>query len=251
MAKQSGLGDQLYISGRDIGGDINSIGNLSTPRGVLPATGITKSAMERMYGTTDAMGEFVSFFNDATDQEHDALKGLPRTDVHLMYLRGTTRGNEAFATVGKQVNYDATRGDDGSLTFAVQVQGAAYGGDWCRQLTAGKQTDSAAANSASVDLGGGGSKSFGFQAYLQVFSIGSGTATVKIQESSDDGAGDAFADITGGSFTAVTGRTAERIASSSATLTVERYVRVVTTGVFTNLVFAVGFNRNLAARAVS
>jgi hypothetical protein len=84
-----------------------------------------------------------------------------------------------------------------------------------------------------------------------VFSIGSGTATIKIQESSDDGAGDAFADITGGSFTAVTGRTAERIASSSATLTVERYVRVVTTGVFTNLVFAVGFNRNLAARAVS
>lgn len=250
MAKQSGLGDQLFISGNDIGADINSIGSLSTPRGTLPSTGITKSANERLYGITDGNAEFVSYFNDAAGQVHAALKGLPRTDVHLMYLRGQGLGSEAFCMVGKQVDYNPQRGDDGSLLFTTSALGAAYGADWCDQLTTGKQTDASATNSTSLDLGTG-SLAFGFQAYLQVFSLGSGTATVKIQESSDNGSGDAFTDITGGSFTAVTGSTFERIASSSETLTVERYVRVVTTGTFTNLVFAVGFNRNRALRAVT
>lgn len=253
MAKQSGLGDQLFIGGYDIGGDIQSIGSLSTPRTVLDSTGITKSAMERLAGQRDASGEFTSFFNKATGQQHLALRGLPRTDVHLMYLRGTTRGNQGLALVGKQVNYDLSRPDDGSLTFGVSVQSSLYGADWCAQLTAGKQTDAAAGSSASVDLGAigtAGSTAFGFQAYLQVFSIGSGTATVTIETSSDNGVTDPWAALTGGAFTNVIAQTVERIQSASDTLTVERYVRVTTSGVFTNLVFAVAINKNQAVRAI-
>lgn len=250
MTKQTGLGDQLFIQGVDIGADINSIGSLSTPRATLESTGITKSAFERLYGLTDANGEFVSYFNDAAGQVHPTLKGLPRTDVALMYLRGQGLGNEAFCTVAKQVDYNPQRGDDGSLLFTTSVLGSAYGGDWCDQLTTGKQTHASATNNTAVDLGTG-SLAFGFQAYIQVFSLGSGTPTVKLQESSDNGSGDAFTDITGGSFGVVTAGTAARIASTSETLTVERYVRVVTTGTFTDLVFAVGFNRNRALRAVT
>ena len=249
MAKQSGLGDQLFLGGYDVGADINSIGSLSTPRQTLPATGITQSANARMFGKRDAAAEFVSYFNDATDQVFDALKGLPRTDVHLMYLRGTTRGNQAFAMVGKQLNYDPTRGDDGSLLFGTSIQSDEFGADWSKQLTAGKQTDASATNSAGVDFGTG-SKAFGFQAYLQVFSVGSGTAAIKLQESSDNGVGDPWTDVTGGAFTAATGRATERIQSASDTLTVERYLRVVTSGVFTDLVFAVAVNRNDALRAI-
>ncbi len=249
MAKQSGLGDQLFIGGYDIGADTSAIGGLSTPRATLPGTGITQSGMARLFGTRDGMAEFTTFFNDADDAEHEALRGLPRTDVHLMYLRGATRGNAGIGMVGKQIDYAPTRGDDGSLTFGVSVQANAYGLDWGRQLTAGKQTDASATNSASVDLGTG-SLAFGFQAYLQVFSLGSGTPTVKIQTSSDDGGSDAFADLTDGSFGTVSAQTGVRIQSSSATLTVERYVRVVTTGTFTNLAFAVLINRNEGTRAI-
>ena len=60
MAKQSGLGDQLFVAGYDIGGDINSIGTLATPRETLPSTGITVSAMERMFGKRDGLAEFTS-----------------------------------------------------------------------------------------------------------------------------------------------------------------------------------------------
>lgn len=246
--KQTGLGDQLFINGYDIGADVSAIGSLSTPRETLPATGITKYAMERLFGKRDGNAEFTNYFNDATDQVHDALKGLPRTDVHVMYLRGSTLGGSSIGMVGKQLNYDPSRGDDGSLTFGVNVQANAYGIDWLTQLTAGKRTDTAATNGTGVDFGA--ASAFGFQAYLQVFSFTGTSVTVKLQESSDNGVGDAWTDVSGGGFTAATGRTAQRIQSVSDTLAVERYLRVVTTGTFSNAVFAVGVCRNPALRVI-
>jgi hypothetical protein len=248
MAKQSGLGDQLFIGGRDVGADISAIGSLATPRETLPATGITQSAMARMFGKRDGQAEFTSYFNDATDQEHEALKGLPRTDVHVMYCRGEGIGNEAFCIVGKQVDYAFNRGDDGSLLMTTPVPGAAYGADWADQLTGGKDTHASGASTTSLDLGA--AFSFGWQAYLQVFSLGSGTAEIDIEGSSDNGSGDAFAAITDGAFTNVTGRTVERIQSASATQAVERYIRVTTSGTFTDLVFAVAINVNRNTRAL-
>lgn len=248
MSKQSGLGDQLFIGGRDIGGDVNSIGSLATPRNTLPATGITVSAMERMFGSRDASAEFTTYFNDATDQVHEALKSLPTTDVHVMYCRGAGIGNEAFCIVGKQLDYAPTRGDDGSLLFSTSVPAAAYGADWSTQLTAGAVTHASAGSTASFD--NGAAKAFGWQAYLQVFSIGSGSADIVIEESSDDGSGDAFTTLADAEFTTVTGRTTERLESSSATAAVERYLRVTTTGTFTDLVFAVAINVNENTRAL-
>lgn len=248
MSKQSGLGDQLFIGGRDVGADINSIGSLATPRTVLPATGITVSAMERMFGVRDAAAEFTSYFNDATDRVHEALKSLPTTNVSVMYCRGEGIGSEAFCIVGKQIDYAPTRGDDGSLLFNTSIPAAAYGADWSTQLTAGKDTHASAASTTSFD--NGAAKAFGWQAYLQVFSIGSGTATITIETSSDDAVGDPFAALTDGAFTAVTARTTERLQSSSDTAAVERYLRVTTSGVFTDLVFAVAININEAARAI-
>lgn len=202
-----------------------------------------------MYGKRDAQAEFTSYFNDATDQVHEALKGLPRTDVHTMYLRGSGLGREAYSLVGKQANYDPTRGDDGSLLFGSSFLSSGFGADWGHQVTAGKVTHSTGTTVASVDLGTG-SVAFGFQAYLQVFAFTGTSATVTLQGSSDNAVGDPFAAITGGAFTAVTARGAQRIQSASDTLSVERYVRVVTTGTFSNLVFAVAFTRNNAQRAI-
>ena len=249
MTKQSGLGDQLFISGVDIGADINAISNLSTPRETLPATNITQSAMARMFGKRDGAAEFIAYFNDDAASTHVTLKALPRTDVQLMYLRGTTLGNWGIGMVGKQINYDPNRADDGSFLFTVSAQANAKGIDWGRQLTAGKISHTAAANGSSVDLGTG-SLSFGWQAYLQVFSFTGTSCTVTLQESSDNAVGDPFAAITGGAFTAATGVTVQRLESSSATATVERYVRIVTSGTFSECSFAVLFTRNEALRAL-
>jgi len=157
MAKQTGLGDNAYVGGYDLSGDIQALGTIRGSRTLLEATGINKSAMERLPGIKDGEISFVSYFNDAIGQAHATLKGLPTADVQVMYFRGTTLGNPVAAMLAKQVNYDATRGADGSLTFAVQalanassISGLAGGLEWCRSLTAGKETDTGAASGTSV-----------------------------------------------------------------------------------------------------
>lgn len=245
MAKQSGLGDNFYVAQFNLSGDIGSLGSLSTPTGTLESTAINKFAMERLYAHRDGHLEATTYFNPASSQEHEALKSLPTTDRVFSYFRGTTIGNPAFSMVAKQIDYNGNRGDDGSYTLTFTAEANAFGADWGRQLTGGVRTDTTATNGASVDFLSG-STAFGLQAYLHVFAFTGTSATVKIQESSDGGGGDAFVDVTGGSFTTVTGVTSERI-QTSRSQTVERYLRVVTTGTFSNLQFAVVVNRNTAA----
>ena len=106
------------------------------------------------------------------------------------------------------------------------------------------RTDTGAANGSSLDLGTG-STAFGLQAYLQVLSFTGTDATITIQESSDNGAGDAWAAVTGGAFTQVTaGPVVERI-QTARDQTVERYLRVATTttGGFSDLQFVVAVHR--------
>lgn len=244
--KSSGLGDNFYLHGYDLSGDIGSISTSGGPA-LLDVTGIDKSAYERIGGLRTGGMSWQAWFNPAANQAHDRLENLPTTDVHCAYFRGTTLGNPAACMVAKQLNYDGTRAADGAFTFAVEAQSNAYGLEWGKAMTAGKRTDTAATNGSSVDFGTG-STTFGLQAYLQVFAFTGTSVTVSLEESADNGAVDPWTAVTGGSFTAATGITAERIATAS-NQTVERYLRVVTTGVFTNAVFAVVVNRNDTATA--
>lgn len=243
MAKQSGLGDNLYIGGYDLSGDIGSLGSISCPMSPLVVTDITQSGMARLSGGRDGSLEFTSFFDPAANMSHDRLKALPRTDQVLTYCRGTTLGKPSACMVAKQLNYDGSRGEDGAFTFEVSAQANGYGLEWGIQLTAGKRTDTGGAAGTPVDFGA--SSTNGLQAYLQVFAFTGTSVGVAIEESSDN-ALDAYVAVVGGAFTAATGITTQRIATAAG-LTVERYLRVTTSGVFTNAVFSVVVIRNETA----
>jgi hypothetical protein len=150
MAKQTGLGDNCYVAGYDLSGDIGSLGRIGGGPAALEATGINKSAFERLFGLRTGSIEFNSYFNPSTNASHDTLSNLPTSDVIVTYCRGTTLGNPSACLVGKQINYDGTRGADGSFTFAVNALSNGYGIEWGRQLTAGKRTDTAATNGSAV-----------------------------------------------------------------------------------------------------
>lgn len=244
MTKSSGLGDNLYIAGFDASGDIQQLGAIGGGPALLNFTGINKSAYERQGGLRDGRIEYAAFFNHVavTGATHDKLAALPRTDQILTYCRGTTLGDPAASLVGKQINYDPSRGDDGMLTFGVSSQSNGFGIEWGQQLTAGIRTDTAATNGTGIDTTA--SASFGGQAYLQAFSFTGTDVTVKVQDSADNVS---FADVAGFSFTQITGGTplAERIALGP-TATLRRYLRAatVTTGGFTSLAFAVNVIKN-------
>lgn len=246
MAKQSGLGDNFYISGYDVSGDIGSV-SVSGGPAPIEVTGIDKSAPERIGGLRTGTMGWQAFFNPGTDRAHERLSTLPTADVICTYFRGTTLGNPAAAMVAKQINYDGNRGDSGEFTFQTEAQCNAFGVEWGRSLTAGIRTDTAATDGTSIDTAA--SASFGAQAYLQAMAFTGTDVTVKIQDSADNVS---FADVAGLSFTQLTaGNTAERLALAN-TATIRRYVRAVTvtTAGFTSLAFAVVIVKNEIAGVV-
>lgn len=255
MAKGSGLGALLFVDEYDISGDTQQA-SIGRPSNVLDMTAINATGHERIHAAVDGQIQATVFFNDesvagggSTNQEHVALKAKASgADRIVSYFQGSAIGNMAACLACKQRNYDASRGEDGSLTIQAQGQDSTSKGlDYCEQLTAGKRTDTGATNGTGLQEPAGGT-AFGLAAYLHVFSFSGTDATVKLQESSDDGDTDLYADVTGGGFTQVTGVTKERIVTG-LTQAVEQYLRVVTitSGGFSNLVFAVAATRYPAA----
>lgn len=236
--KTSGLGDRLYVGAYNLSGDIGSLGRIAGGAGPLDLTDITQSAYERDLGVRDGGIDFSAHFNKATSRAHPVLSALPRTDTLATYGRGAAIGSPAASCVAKQIGYDGTRAADGSLSLAVATNGSGYGLEWGEQLTAGLRTDGAATNGSSLD--GAASTAFGAQFYLHATAFTGTSVTIKIQDSADDSA---WADLSGAAFTVVTGATWERIA---VTGTVRRYLRVATTGTFSNAVFVVNAVRNLS-----
>lgn len=244
MSKTSGLGDACYVDGYDLSGDINSLGNIGGGPSLWEIQGIDKSAYERQGLQKSGRIEFTSYLNTAASQAHPVLKTLPYTDRQVAYIRGTTLGNPAACMISKQLNYDWTRGADGSLNQSLQAQSNAYGLEWGNLLTAGKRIDtSATAAGPSTSIDTLASASFGGQAYLQVFAFTGTDITIKIQDSANNSA---FADVASFSFTAVTAApTSERIFLGS-TATLRRYLSVATTtsGGFTSCTFCVVVVKN-------
>ena len=240
MAKQSGLGDSLLLDGYDLSGDVGAVEVIAARDAPLVVTAIDKSALERILGHHDGELGFTSFFNDATDQEHDVLKVPGGTNRIACWLRGGgTIGKAGYGIVAKQLNYDPNRAQDGSLTIGVQALGALYGGEFADQLTPGLRTDTGATEGSSLNNGAASSK--GLSAYLQVTAFTGTDVTITIEQSSDNGVGDAFAAVTGGAFAQVTtAPVAERIVTSLSQA-VEQYLRVTTTtsAGFTSVTFVV------------
>lgn len=239
MAKQSGLGDHLLVGGYDISGDIGSLSRIGGGPAALDLTDITQSAYDRDGGLRTGEIAFSSWFDKAAGMSHATLSGLPTTDALASYCRGYGLGFPVASCVAKQIGYDGTRNADGSFSLASSMQSNGYGLEWGVQLTPGLRTDTTATNGASID--GSASSSNGAQFYLHATAFTGTSVTVKIQDSADNSS---WADLSGAAFTAVTAAGWQRIA---VTGTVRRYIRVATTGTFSNAVFLVNAVRNATA----
>lgn len=243
--KETGLGAAVWVDGYDLSGDIVALQRINTARDVNEVTGVDKEAFERLHSHRDGGMEVKSAFNDAAGQSFPVLKNPTAADRLVTYAHRTTLGASVASCLAKQFSFDWSRPEDASLFGTVVADSNGYGLEWCRLLTAGKRTDTGATNGTGVDFAA--STSHGLQAYLHVFSFTGTDATIKLQESSDNASTDAYADVTGGGFTQITGGAPlkERI-QTTRSLTVERWLRVVTTtsGGFSSLVFAVMVRKN-------
>lgn len=237
MAKQGGMGANFYVGSADISGDVGSLTNMHGGPLLQEVTAIDKSAPERIGLLHDGGLDGNIWFDKATGASHPTLKTLPTADVICSYFHSGVIGAPVCSCVAKQVNFDGTRGQDGSYALTVNWVANGFGLEWGNSVTAGKRTDTTATTPGTgMDLAATpASYSFGMALYLHVFSFTGTSVTIKVQDSANNSA---FADMTGATFTVVSGVTSERIALGT-TATVRRYLRAVTTGTFSNVVFAI------------
>jgi len=239
MTKSSGLGQQLYLAGYDLSGDVGAINNAASPRALLEMTGINKSAYERVNGLADGVIDFNSWFNDANFAEHAALKGFPTADVLVLWATGASVGDPAKFMTAKQVNYDGSRTPDGAFALNVLAMAQGVAPEWGEMLTSGQDTHASAGSAASKD--DSASSANGAAAQLQVIDIDSGTPTVIIEDSPDDSGWTTLI-----SFTAVADGSEPTAERKTVTGTVNRYLRHTTTGTFTNADIAIAYRRGTA-----
>lgn len=234
MAKGSGLGMGLYIAGLDISGDVGSFSNIHGGNSPLPFTGIDKFAMERQGGKRDGGIDYSAFCNTSPNRIHSILSTLPTADQQMLGRIGSTIGSPAFAMVGKQLSYNPKRGADGSLLFDVNALANGFGLEWGDLLTAGVRTDTAATIGPGFDTGAG--IAFGYQMYVHILAFTGTSVTIKVQESDDNGGSDPFADS---GATATFSSAPGTARSTGTTGGIGEFIRIVTTGTFSNAQFVV------------
>lgn len=235
---QTGLGDNFYVGGYDVSGDVSQIPRIGGGPAAHPVTAISHRAVARIGGLFDASMSWSTYFNPSEGQAHERFSAIPGTDEVATYCRDTVLGNPGAALVGKRIIHSGSRTQDGGFTFEVEAQAAAgIGLEWGRQGTAGPRADTEPTDGDSID--DGAASEFGLSAYLHVFDLVGDDVTIAIEESADDGDADTWAAVTGGAFAEVTAaHTSERIATAPD-LAVEQYLRVVSSGTFTSATFAV------------
>lgn len=114
MAKVSGLTTSLTIAGNNISNDVTSF-SVDTPYGVQDVTGIDKSAMERLLLRGDLSGTISGVFNTTASMSHATFK-TPGSKSFVAAYPGATLTTTVLAT-----NYALSMGDDGSLTWSVNI----------------------------------------------------------------------------------------------------------------------------------
>jgi len=234
MAKTSGLGVRIYANGYDLNTDVNALSGIGSTQTLLDVTPLSKSATERIIGLKDSTLSVNGYFDNATGMAHDAFESIAG-DSEVIMTMGTSRGDAACGMVADQSSYNIDRSQGSAIATTVEFSTSDGNGlNWGVVLTDGpEQTDSSAASSASVD--NAASSSNGARAVISVESIASGSAVIKIQESTNDSA---WSDMM--TFSTVSGRTSE---ATSMEGTCARYLRVQTSGTFTDLVFVVQIAR--------
>jgi hypothetical protein len=155
MSKRNGLGMYLFVGGYDLSGDVGQLDALETARGLQDVTTINDSGRGRLHLQKGGRIAFTGFFDDAALAEHDALKLVPTADVVGTVLFSSTLGDVGCGLTGKRVGYPFTRNTDGSLGWSNEILSNNDDLHYGKSLTAGKRTDTGAANGTGVDMGAG------------------------------------------------------------------------------------------------
>lgn len=217
MAKIHGKNTDLYIAEFDLNADVNNV-TLDIGVDVSEITSFEDTYKEFVEGTGGFNFALDAFWNGATDALDEELNAMIGNNSFLFTSvpPGDTVGNVGYSGLVHLTSKSKSASISGPVTLAMSGEGHK---ELSRTVVINKAAHTVDGQTASHNYGGAGSDKV--TSYLHVVAYSGFTSVVvKVQESSDDGAGDAFADII--THATITGLTSERLQSSAAG---EQYLR--------------------------
>lgn len=251
----TGLNQRLYFDGFDASGDIGSVDTCDINRGQMDSTALPNVAMRRLLLLADLNFGFTAFYNPGVaggsaplgpdEGIHRHLNSLPTTPRYGQWLlEGPYLGAAALQYAAKQVTGPSYRRQQSGALTAVTgfMNSEGFATEFGVMLTdGGKQTFASAGNGTSLDNLAGTTK--GLAAIINHFSVTSAAGvTYIIQHSTDNSSWSTLLTFTTVPVTATAGYGERKTVAG----TVNRYLRVLTTGTFTNAIAAVSVRRGLA-----
>jgi hypothetical protein len=205
---------RTYINGFDLSGYLNSFGVAQTAD-TAETSVFSSSDKTYVVGLRDATVSAEGFFAGSTfESDYVFDQVLGSTVIWSYYPGGPALSNAGYGVKSIENSYEIMSPIDGVVSITVEGQ-AILGADrilshhdLIAESTTGSET--------SIDATASSTK--GATGYLQVTSVSTGNITVTIEDSS---AGTAWATLI--SFVATTGKSAQRVISSSGT--VKRFTR--------------------------
>ena len=238
MAKESGLNVRLYVEGKDMSGSANALDGAGYSQAMLETTPLNTSAATRITGLADGTLSVNGYFDTSDDAPWAEDSGkLPSSDAVVLVALSSAVGDPSVGMNAKEGEFNVSRSSGSAISIASSFSGNGMGGEFGEMLTAHDDTHSSAGSGTVVDSGA--SSSSGGAGYVQVISLGSGSVVVNLQESTSSG-GSYSNFMTFSTVAAAAAPSAERVTMEG---TVQRYIKVVTTGTFSNAKIAVAFAR--------
>ena len=242
MAKDTGLNVRLYVEGNDLSGDANSLDGVGYTQELFDTTTLDQSAVSRLAGRVDGSLSASAFFDAATTHISAVMTAnsgkLPTADQNVLIPLSSAAGSPAYGCIAKESDYGVSGSIGSPVTVSASYSINGTAPEFGEMLTAHDDTHASAGSGTVVDSGA--SSSNGASGYCHIFSLASGTVTVKIQHcATSDGT---YADLI--SFTATATGAVPVAYRATASGTVNRYIKVVTTGTFGNAKIAVALSRS-------
>ena len=229
MAKESGLNVRLYVEGKDMSGSANALDGAGYSQAMLETTPLNTSAATRITGLADGTLSVNGYFDTSDDAPWAEDSGkLPSSDAVVLVALSSAVGDPSVGMNAKEGEFNVSRSSGSAISIASSFSGNGMGGEFGEMLTAHDDTHSSAGSGTVVDSGA--SSSSGGAGYVQVISLGSGSVVVNLQESTSSG-GSYSNFMTFSTVAAAAAPSAERLTMEG---TVQRYIKVVTTGTFSN-----------------
>lgn len=117
MAKQSGLGDNFYLGGYDLSGDVASVDTVSGAKDVIDVTAIKQFAHQRLYGLKNGAWSFTTFFETTPTISTPGFpgSGTPVTNTNNVPVYVTITGGTLSNVLINGVSVGTTAGTYGPV----------------------------------------------------------------------------------------------------------------------------------------